>query len=538
MGGIRALAMAMVGLLLLIAAAEAQRTFLTSPSTLQHNAALLRAGDPMALATALKDKLALSRDLDGLVKLKTEDMPSMRKGHGSAKLPSGASANSYVSFSPYYYPDPTKPGGMPWTKIDGCVNPSSMEAPSTRESWGDFVRGLETLSLAAYYAKEVPGVFGERAEVYAGQAVEFVKTFLIFPDTRMSPDLEHAQLKNDGRPRTAFNWGVDIVSSPEVLDSLGLLESFPSLMTADLIQQTKRWFSDLRTWLEGKVSELDSSRPIDSSLNNIRTIYEVFVATIRLYTEDWTFTSTAISEVCSRLHTTQIFASGEQHLETSRPDSWLYSSSNLGQLLRLARLSDRLSLNVSSELGTGSCWTPQLFAAANYLLPPLLFEDLACWPHSTRSGSRDNLDLPSESMYLFWKATGNSTWLRGYSNGEGRKISRWTGRERLILPNSASETPEGRLESEIAAEIYWPDNVPRPACAAKRSLISRQSAEVKQKQKSQSCQQIMIEMYRGTAWESEFLGDGKPGPTSGAIANGIGLAEMIAGLAGFVAGLI
>lgn len=547
------------------------RTFLAAPESLLNNANMLRTANPPALLLSATDKLATAADLAAA--LTATEPHSVVKAHGSAKLPNGATANSYISFSPYYFPDPTKPDGIPYTKIDGCVSPRSTKPPSTRAEWIDFVRDLEVLSLAAYYANSNPGLFPKAATDYAAKAATLVKAWMVDPATRMDPNLQFAQLKNDGRDRAAFDWGVDVVSSPEVMDCLGILELFPTQFTSEIKAGAIKWVSDLRSWLEARVAELDPTRPIESASNNIRTIYEVFIAAITLYTSDATYDKAAAEAVCKRLQSTQIVSTGDQPYETARADPWLYSSSNMGQLIRLARLSDRTVkaattskyTNGSTEIGAGPCWTPELAKAAEYLLPPLLLNDIKCFPYPVRSGSRADLSLPADSMYLFWKLTGNETWLNAWANGEGTKVARWSDRARLWLPNSVQESTQGEAELRVQGGVFWPADIPKPTCNAKKSrrnfddeyddvtvtvettitlepagntngnsgngntgnsaeddsndptdakgdsyfsLDRRGTSASQQAQRSQTCDQILQGMYKGTPYEQEFLGTG------------------------------
>lgn len=489
------------------------RAFLASPDDLLANSAFIKQGDPAALKSSLLDKLVNSAEFKALVVLPKSEYPNVARAHGWASLPNGATKNSYVSFAPYYYPDPSKPDGLPWIKVDGCVSPVSNKPPSTRDAWGEFVKGVEGLALAAYYSLENPGLFPLKRSEYAAKAVDMINVFLINPETKMDPSLSFAQLRNDGRERVAFDWGVDVVSSPELIDALGLLESFPEF-TADLQTAVKKWVTDLLASLDSQIAVLKED--IQSSRNNIRTIYEVFRYAVLLYTSNPA--AATLNLRCLELQKSQILGSGDQPLESSRPDSFLYSSSNLVQHTRLARLSDRLS--ASSSFGSGACWTPALEKAAEYLSTPVLWSDISCWPHTTRD-KRVDLAAPSEAFYTLWKRTSNTTYLAAWTAGQGTKISRWRDLNRLWFPNSASSSAAGVKEAEIAG---WIEGIPRPACLATRAT-----------KKAQSCEEILTGMYKGTKWEYGYLGTGNP---SSAAASESRFSLIVAAGVAMVAGTI
>ena len=47
-----------------------------------------------------------------------------------ARLPSSGNVHDYFSYGPYWWPDPSKPDGLPYVRRDGEVNPESRDANS------------------------------------------------------------------------------------------------------------------------------------------------------------------------------------------------------------------------------------------------------------------------------------------------------------------------------------------------------------------------------------------------------------------------
>ena len=103
----------------------------------------------------------------------------MEKKH----LPPSGNKHDYMSMAPYWWPDSTKPNGMPYIQRDGVVNPEA-RMDSDSPAFGRLVEAVESLALAGYLS-------GERR--YADRAAVLLRTWFLAPATRMNPNLEYAQ---------------------------------------------------------------------------------------------------------------------------------------------------------------------------------------------------------------------------------------------------------------------------------------------------------------------------------------------------------
>src|SRR3954465_11347972 len=97
------------------AAAPTPRVFFVSPSSLVETRARVLRNDP-ALQPAVTQ---LRKEADGFLKLKPPsvlDKPSVA---------ASGDKHDYFTYGPYWWPDPTKPDGLPYIRRDGDVNPAS-----------------------------------------------------------------------------------------------------------------------------------------------------------------------------------------------------------------------------------------------------------------------------------------------------------------------------------------------------------------------------------------------------------------------------
>jgi hypothetical protein len=112
----------------------------------------------------------------------------------SFPAPSG-DKHDYVSLSPYFWPAPAMPKGLPYVLRDGETNPEAKKYDSGR--LGKMCHNIEVLSLAYYLTGE---------ETYAERAARQLRSWFLDPDTRMYPHLKFAQMV-EGKNEDS-RWGI------------------------------------------------------------------------------------------------------------------------------------------------------------------------------------------------------------------------------------------------------------------------------------------------------------------------------------------
>src|SRR5512142_174353 len=86
--------------------------------------------DPMALREAKRLVAAGDRSLRPAVeRLRRDAAAALGAGPFSviqkSRVPPSGDKHDYLSFGPYWWPDPKKPNGLPYIRRDGEVNPES-----------------------------------------------------------------------------------------------------------------------------------------------------------------------------------------------------------------------------------------------------------------------------------------------------------------------------------------------------------------------------------------------------------------------------
>jgi len=147
--------------------------------------------------------------------------------------------HDYVSYARYYWPDQSKPGGLPYVLHDGDENLAQI-ALGDYERLQTFFNTVETLANA-WSAK--------RDAAAARRAVEWLRAWFISPATRMNPNLEHAQIRlgsdnNRGTPAGI----IDTRDFGRVIDSIKALDNSPALNAADK-GAIRSWFDIYLDWL-------------------------------------------------------------------------------------------------------------------------------------------------------------------------------------------------------------------------------------------------------------------------------------------------
>jgi hypothetical protein len=244
--------------------------------------------------------------------------------------PPSGDKHDYMSQAPYFWPDPTKPNGLPYIRRDGERNPEINKLTDHR-TIDDLENAVETLSLAYYFSGD---------EAYATRAVRLLRAFFLDPATRMNPNLEYAQFipgVNTGR-------GIGLIETrgfTRIVDAVGLLEGSKALTATDE-SGLKDWFGKFLQWM------LDSrnGREEAAAKNNHGTYYDVQVASYALFVGRKSLAKQVLETAKQKRIAAQIEPDGRQPLEVARTRAWSYSNMNLDGLMDLAILATRIDVDL------------------------------------------------------------------------------------------------------------------------------------------------------------------------------------------------
>ena len=236
--------------------------------------------------------------------------------------PSG-NMHDYTSLAVYYWPDPSKPDGIPYIRKDGEINPETKEYED-KQHLNSICSKVPTLALAYFFSDDVR---------YATHAAKLLRVWFLDSATKMNPNLNFAQAikgKNDGR-------GIGIIDSRDLMkiaDAIGLLKGSASWSKAD-DDGMQLWFSQYLEWM------LTSKNGIEemNAKNNHGVWYDAQVLSYALFTNHAELAKTIVARVQNRLEM-QMDSDGNFPAEMERTISLHYTVFTMYSLFMIAEMSN------------------------------------------------------------------------------------------------------------------------------------------------------------------------------------------------------
>jgi PelA/Pel-15E family pectate lyase len=248
--------------------------------------------------------------------------------------PPSGDKHDYMSFGPYWWPDSTKPNGLPYVRRDGVVN-QQLRRDSDVLRWYAMTDAVETLAQAYYFTNREP---------YAQRAVQLLRTWFIDPATRMNPHLQYGQ----AIPGVVEGRGIGIIDTRDlgrVIDAIHLVARSPGWTHADQAA-IKQWFADYGGWLQNSPHGRDEA----DEANNHGTWYDVQQVAIALFLGDTTAARDILNQSSKARIRAQIDSAGKQPLELARTRSLHYSIENLEGFTRLAEMARHVDVDLWTSL--------------------------------------------------------------------------------------------------------------------------------------------------------------------------------------------
>jgi hypothetical protein len=333
------------------------RVFLLNARELHSTKQRIREGEKSLVGALLKLEDEAQKALDvGPFSVITKD-----------QTPPSGDKHDYMSQAPYFWPDPNKPGGLPYVRRDGERNPEISKITDHR-SLDQMVDAVEILALAYYFRSN---------EAYATKAVQLLRAFFLDPDTRMNPHLQFAQAipgVNTGR-------GIGLIETrglTRVVDAVGLLAGSKALKEADR-RGLENWFAKFLKWM----LESKNGRDEAAAKNNHGTYYDLQVASFALFLGENEFAKDVLRTARTKRIAAQIEPDGRQPLELARTKAWSYSVGNLDGLMLLARLGESVGVDLWNYQSVDG---RSIRRALDYLVPVALgeqkwtYQQLGEWP--------------------------------------------------------------------------------------------------------------------------------------------------------------
>ncbi|MFE4254322.1 alginate lyase family protein [Streptomyces sp. NPDC056910] len=278
----------------------------------------------------------------------------------------GGDVHDYLSQAPYWWPSQTptadNPWGCPYVQRDGQRNPE-VDTGTDRQDVEKVFDSTYDLALAWYYTGR---------KEYAKKAATVLRTWFLDPDTRMNPNLDHAQFipcKYDGRAIGIIDFSQSYTS---VTDAVALLDTGAPGWSKGDRSAMGEWNKDFLGWLVNS----DFGKEEGAAENNHGTFYDMQVAALAYATGDTALARRAALDARTKRIAPQIAGDGSQPQELARTRSWHYSTFDLVAYTRLAAIGRHVGVDLWSYRGPDG---QSLFKAVDYLLPAAT--GATAWPH-------------------------------------------------------------------------------------------------------------------------------------------------------------
>ena len=258
--------------------------------------------------------------------------------------------HDYYSEAPYWWPDPANPTG-PYIRKDGLTNPSRFQA--NKAALNAMCDSVFSLGTAAYLLDDPR--YGKRAALV-------IRAWFINPQTRMNPDLEHAQAirgSSNGRSAGVLDGRVFI----QAIQGMEFLANTGAWDTKDQ-KAVREWFTEYLHWLTHSKPGTDEKH----SGNNHASWWTAQVAAVASFAEDTATEQMAFGFYRDSVFPLQIRKDGSAPREEARTRSLSYSSFNAEAFSMVCRI---------AQVRGADLWTVRtrdgatLSAVIDYLMPYL-----------------------------------------------------------------------------------------------------------------------------------------------------------------------
>jgi len=301
------------GVLLLSAALGfSGSTSVASPGTQLDNG---RATIDFRIDVAAIDRERILRAANAALKLEPITITKYR-----AKLSQGG-PNDFYSNADYFWPDLTKPDGLPYINRDGESNPANFSEHRMA------IRDLRDAVAALAAAYKITG-----DDHYAEKAAELLRVFFLDPQTRMNPNLQYAQAVPGSSP--GRSWGIiDGLHLIEIPPAITAMEKSPAF-APELVTGLNQWFQQMTDWmLTSKNGKAEAA-----AKNNHAVAFWLQVACYSRFTGDQANLAECRRQFKEVFVPNQMAGDGSFPLELKRTKPYGYSIFQLDNMITLCQV--------------------------------------------------------------------------------------------------------------------------------------------------------------------------------------------------------
>jgi rhamnogalacturonyl hydrolase YesR len=343
----------------------------------------------------------------------------------TTKLSEGG-PNDFYSNGDYWWPDPTKPDGLPYVQRDGESNPNNFSQHRMA------MRNLRDAVAALGAAYRITG-----DDRYVTKAVELLRVFFLDPSTQMTPHLSYAQAipgKSPGRGIGIID-ALHLIEIPQAVAAMERSPAFPE----EVLRGLKGWFAQFADWMVNSRNGRDEA----ATKNNHAVAYFLQLAVYANFTGDESKLAECRRQLKEVFLPNQMAVDGSFPAELERTKPYGYS---IFQLDNMATLCQVLSTEADN------LWTFELpdgrgiRKAMNYLYPYLA--NKSTW-----------LREPDVQAWDDWPARQPGLLFAGLALNEQRYLDLW----KRLSPDPIND--EVRRNIAITQPFLWLDASEHPGCA-------------------------------------------------------------------------
>jgi hypothetical protein len=244
--------------------------------------------------------------------------------------PKSGDKHDYISIGIYWWPDPSKPNGLPYIRHDGEVNPETKNDTFDKNSLVQFTASV--LDLTSAYV-----ITGERS--YANYAAELIKVCFLYPETKMNPNLNFGQAVpgiNDGRKEGI----IESVNFVGVIEAAKILNKNSILKDADYAN-LKKWFKEYLKWLmESKIGQEEFN-----ATNNHGTWFAVQAVQYAKFTGQNALAKKILGDIVPSRIASQVTSDGKLPEELARAIPLHYSIYALTAFMILSKMAEEIGID-------------------------------------------------------------------------------------------------------------------------------------------------------------------------------------------------
>ena len=335
-----------------------------------------------------------------------------------AKLSQGG-PNDFYSNADYWWPNPSKPDGLPYVERDGLSYP---------ENFNDHriaIRTMQDTIAALGAAYKLTG-----DDRYVVKSAQLLRVFFLDPQTLMNPNLQFAQAVPGVTP--GRSWGIidglHLVEIPKAIEAMEGSSAFPP----EVLSGLKEWFGALVKWMAAS----DNGRKEGAAKNNHSVAFYLQIAVFSEFAGDKEHFEECRRQFKTAFVPDQMAADGSFPRELARTKPYGYSIFQLDNMAALCQILSRPDDNL---------WTFKLpdgrgiEKAVEYLYPFL--EDKSKWPLK-----------PDVQAWDGWPARQPALLFAGIAFTNKSYIDLWQ-----KLPADPSD-PEVRRNIAITQPLLWLKN--------------------------------------------------------------------------------